>query len=129
MTNSQTSSTPRISYPFAKLDRGDVVWAKVGYQNDIENDERTIVGRRPCVIVSTKRYHKNFGTVIAVPISHSNHFPKVDVELTSVPELDGYAKPYQQKNLDICRRGYTYIGKISNAELSKILSIMQAFLK
>ena len=90
MTNSQTSSTPRISYPFAKLDRGDVVWATVGYQNDIENDERTIVGRRPCVIVSTKRYHKNFGTVIAVPISHSNHFPKVDVELTSVPELDGY---------------------------------------
>lgn len=129
MTNSQTISTTRTSYPFADLDRGDVVWATVGYKNDIKNDERTIIGHRPCVIISTKQYHKNFKTVVAVPISHGNHFPNADVEITSIPELDGYAKPYQHKNLDICRRGYSYIGKISNAELGKILSIMQAFFK
>lgn len=131
MTNSQENNTQtqRVTYPFEKLDRGDVVWTTVGYQEEISKNERTIVGKRPCVILSEKKFHKLFGVVIAIPITHSNQFPKANVEITSVPDIDGFAKTHQLKSVDIKRRGYSYAGKINNAELGKILSITQAFFK
>ena len=72
----ENTQAKRVTYPFEKLDRGDVVWTTVGYQEEISKNERTIVGKRPCVILSEKKFHKLFGVVYCYPNHTRQSIPK-----------------------------------------------------
>lgn len=124
MKKSQNFTNTEVNKGFFQLEQGDVLWTIFGERDS--KDTRTKIGNRPCVVISNSLMHKNFGLAIVVPITRQNHHPKANVEITSIEDLEGYAEPYQVKTLDLRKRGYNYIGKVSNYELGEILGKYRA---
>ena len=112
---------------FNELEQGDVVWTMFG-----EIDPRATrakAGYRPCIIVSNNLIQKKLPLALAVPITHSQYHKKMSIPISSLEEVDGYAEPYQIKAIDLMKRKYKYVGKISDEELGKILGIINFLIK
>ena len=87
-----------------------------------------MVGKRPCIVVSSKCHFLQTNMLMLVPITRGNQCPEGNVPILSHPKVKGFAKVHQLKPVDVVRRKYTYLGSISPEELEEIYKISNSYL-
>lgn len=118
----------RTRKPAGQLKQGDIIETTFGVEEECRQGERTMVGRRPCIVVSSKYHFLQTNMLILVPITRGNQCPKGNVPIRSHPKVKGFAKVHQLKPVDVVRRKYTYLGSISPEELEEIYKISNSYL-
>ena len=101
---------------------GDLVWANFSPQSGREQS-----GRRPAIVLTTRRYNANSGLMIVCPItSKSKGYPFEVIINTS--EIDGVVLVDQVKSLDWKSRSMKFVGKISYEILKEIEDVIYAII-
>lgn len=118
----------RTRKPVSQLKKGDIIETTFGVEEECRQGERTMVGRRPCIVVSSKHHFLEANMLMLVPITSGNQCPKGNVPIRSHPKVTGFAKVHQLKTVDVVRRKYTYLGSISPEELEEIYKISNSYL-
>ena len=95
-------------------DRGDVVWLDF---NPVRGHEQN--GRRPAVIVSSKKYNAKSGLALVCPItSHAKGYP-FEVEF-KIKVVQGVILSDQIRGIDWMQRGVEKVGAVSNLVVTEV---------
>ncbi len=96
--------------------RGDIVWLSFDPQSGHEQS-----GIRPAIVISPKEYNKKVGLAIFCPITSKEKGYPFEVKVNIKDKIDGVILSDQIKSLDWQVRRASYIAKVKEDVLYRVL--------
>jgi mRNA interferase MazF len=99
--------------------RGDIVWLQFKPQTGREQS-----GLRPALVLSHEDYNKIVGLGVFCPITSKAKGYPFEVKLQDGLEIGGVVLADQVKSLDWRKRNATFICKVDDATINRVISLI-----
>jgi mRNA interferase MazF len=83
-------------------------------------------GRRPALVVSNTLFNEHTGLAVVCPITNTGRGFPFHVSIGNDPQVTGFIMVEQVKSVDFRARKARRIGRVSDAVLEEVLSILDA---
>jgi mRNA interferase MazF len=104
-------------------DRGDFVWISLSPTSGHEQ-----AGRRPALVISPKSYNRKTGLCVICPATRQAKGYAFEVAISSGDGNSGVVLSDHLRNVDWKARNIQFIHRVSDFELSEVVSRIEALL-
>lgn len=104
-------------------DRGDFVWISLCPTSGHEQ-----AGRRPALVVSPRSYNRKTGLCVLCPATRQAKGYAFEVTIASDDRSSGVVLADHLRNVDWKARNVQFIHRVSDSELSEVVSRIEALL-